>query len=893
MVLIASMPEAPQGTITFVFTDIVGSTRLWEKFPADMGNAIRQHDALLREIFEASDGYVFKTVGDAFCVAFELPSSAVRAVVEVQRQLAAREWGALGSLVVRAGVHSGPAEFRNKDYFGGTLNRAARIEAAAHGGQILVSGVTRDLLQDDPTESVGFRDLGAHRLRSLERPEQLFQILAEGLTPDFPAPKSMEVLPNNLPIQTTSFIGRDKEMDSVSTTLESRTRLLTLVGTGGTGKTRLAIEAGARLIGAFPDGVWLVELALVSDASRLLQTLTDSLGLREEPGRPLLETLLGFLRSKKLLLILDNCEQLTGSVASIAAELLRTCPSLKILATSRHSLGLAGEGFLPVPPLGILDSHREELGGPGFAARVAGYDAVKLFVERAAAVHPEFTVTTDNAPAIAEICSRLDGIPLAIELAAARVRLLDVNQIAERLVDRFRLLRGGHADRLPHQQTLQALIDWSYDLLSDAEKLVFCRMGVFIGGRSLEAIEFVCSSDGVEEEDVLDLLQQLIEKSLVSVEVTENGTRRYTMLESVWHYARNKLKEQGTEEQFRDRHLEYFLKTAEEAEPHYLGPDQKRWLEAFNDDIFNFEAAVNWSLTSSRPIEALRFLSALGRPLEVRGFLTEIHQLFPRIFEKEELAPPGLRAKATASAARLAWAMDSYEEAAGLFAKSEALATEAGDRDLAGMCHAFLGFLDRSEGRIDAAEARFRLGLAIASETGSLSLRAMSLSGIGRVAMSRGELGSARAMSEESLGMYRTLGDQWVIGLILWGIARVAIAQKDVSRAESALCEWTSILQALGNTWILPYVIETFGAAALASSESDRAAWLFGGAAAMRERMGSQLTPDEKADHDRDMENIAAQLDMATKDRLWNEGASASDEELLSRARRKICDKPM
>ncbi len=889
----AVMPEAPQGTITFVFTDIVGSTRLWEKFPAEMGNAVREHDALLREIFEGSGGYVFKTVGDAFCVAFELPASAVRAVVEVQRQLAAKEWGDLGGLKVRAGVHSGPAEFRNKDYFGGTLNRAARIEAASHGGQILVSGVTRDLLQDDPPESVAFRDLGAHRLRSLERPEQLFQILAEGLTPDFPAPKSMEVLPNNLPIQTTSFIGRDKEMDGVSTILESRTRLLTLVGTGGTGKTRLAMEAGARLIGAFPDGVWLVELALVTDASRLLQTVTDSLGLREEPGRPLLETLLGFLRSKKLLLILDNCEQLTGSVASIAAELLRTCPSLKILATSRHSLGLAGEVFLPVPPLGILDIHREELGGPGFVARVAAYDAVKLFVERAAAVHPEFTVTTDNAPAIAEICSRLDGIPLAIELAAARVRLLDVKQIAERLVDRFRLLRGGNTDRLPHQQTLQALIDWSYDLLSDSEKLVFCRMGVFVGGRSLEAIEFVCSSEGVEPDDVLDLLQQLIEKSLVSVEETELGTRRYTMLESVWHYARNKLKESGTEDQFRDRHLEYFLTAAEEAAPHYFGSDQKQWLEAFNDDVFNFEAAVRWSLACSRHVEAIRFLAALGRPLEVRGFLTEARQLFFQVFDREFEAPAGLRAQATASAARLAWAMDSYQEAAKLFAKSEALATEAGDRNLSGSCHAFLGFLDRSEGRIDSAESRFRHGLSIAAETGSLSLRALSLSGLGRVAMNRGELTSARALAEESIGMYRTLGDQWVIGLILWGLARTAIAQNDIPRAEAALCEWSSIIQSLGNTWILPYVIETFATAALASKELDRAAWLFGGAAAMRDRMGSQLTLDEITDHDRDMEMLASQLDEASREHFWKEGASASDEELLSRARRNYCQKPV
>ncbi len=453
------MPDAPQGTVTFLFTDIVGSTRLWEKFPDRMGAALARHDGIVRSAAEARGGHVFKTVGDAFCVAFDTPMDALAAAIEAQRGLAAENWGATGPLTVRMGLHTGAAEFRNGDYFGGTLNRASRIESAAHGGQILLSQITYELLEDEKPEGIVFKSLGSHRLRNLDRPEHLYQASATGLEENFPTPRSMEVLPNNLPVQTTSFVGREKEIEESLRRLE-KTRLLTLMGTGGTGKTRLALEIGARVINEFRDGVWLVELAPITDPDRVVETVASAVGAREEPGQPLRETLVKFLRAKNVLLILDNCEHLLNAASSLAAEFLRACPQLKIIAASRHSLGIAGETTFPVPPLGIFDVRTHKLTGPDIAAQLSQYEAVKLFIDRATAVRPDFLVTNANAPALAEICSRLDGIPLAIELAAARARVLDVQQIAERLGDRFRLLRsndrGGH---LPHQQTLQTLID--------------------------------------------------------------------------------------------------------------------------------------------------------------------------------------------------------------------------------------------------------------------------------------------------------------------------------------------------------------------------------------------------------------------------------------------------
>ncbi len=869
------MSNAPQGTISFLFTDIVGSSRLWEKFPQLMGAALARHNDLIRTAVDLQDGYVFKTVGDSFCVAFHTPQSAVLAAVAAQRALMSEDWSKIGSLIVRMGIHTGVAEFRDGDYFGGTLNRAARIEAAAHGGQILLSQVTVDLLEDEHFGVAVFKSLGNHRLRNLDRPEHLFQAGVPGLRDIFPPPKSMEILPNNLPVQSTSFIGRDHEMESIRHLFE-RTSLLTLIGTGGTGKTRLALEAGARLINDFSGGVWLIEFAPISDPTRIVEVITSVLSIREEPDRPLKTTLLSSLRDREILLIFDNCEHLLAATSSLAAELLRTCPRLKILATSRHSLGVAGEQTFPVPPLGMLDVRIHELTGPNVAEQLSQFDAVKLFIERATSVRPDFRVTNANAPALAEVCSRLDGIPLAIELAAARVRVLSLDQIAARLNDRFHLLRGGHRTSLPHQQTLQALIDWSHDLLSDQERIVFRRLGAFIGGRTLPALESVCTGDGVEAYDILDLVQQLVDKSLVTVERDTAGEPRYTMIESVWQYAKEKLELSDEAPIIRQRHMEYFLNWAEMAAPLMEGPDQKLWLDRGYDETINFRAATEWALTTGNIEAGLRFVTALHRLLEVRGNVAKALELVRKLFTStDETISPKVHADACVSAGRLAWAADQYEEARAFHEEALRIYATIGDESGAALTNMLMGFLDRGDRKLELADQHFRRGLELATKTGRLYVQAGCESGLGSLALDRGDLAEARRLKEESVVHYEKLGDHWVTGLLLWGIAKVSMAQGDLARAKSSLDQWLQITHDLGNRWLLPYIFDCYGEVALLRGDAEKAARVLGAAQGMRNTSGARFSDGEQDEHDAIMGRLKAKLPDGQWKIFWDEGLNS------------------
>ncbi|MEO6053113.1 MAG: adenylate/guanylate cyclase domain-containing protein [Chthoniobacterales bacterium] len=882
------MAEAPQGTISFLFTDIVGSTKLWERFPNIMGGVIARHDALMRATFEMRRGFVFKTVGDSFCVAFPTVNDAVLSALDLQRAIAAENWGEIGIMMVRMGIHTGTAEFRDGDYFGGTLNRAARIEAAAHGGQILLSQLCVELLSDETLDGLQFKSLGEHRLRNLERPEHLYQAVAEGLLVDFPPPRSMEVLPNNLPVQTTSFIGRVRELEEVRHLLEG-THLLTLVGTGGTGKTRVALETGAALINEFRDGVWLAELAPLTDPARIPEIVANTLGVREEPERPLQETLINFLKGKTILLILDNCEHLLPACATLVSEWLRASPNLKVLAASRHSFGISGETTYHVPPLKILDMRTNEFEGANMAERLSQYDAVKLFIERARAVNPSFSVTNENAPSVAEICTRLDGIPLAIELAAARVRLLSVDQIAARLDDRFRLLKGGNRDGLPHQQTLQALIDWSYDLLSETERILFRRLGVFVVGRTLEALEKVCAGEGVDEADVLDLLQQLMDKSLVAVEYDKRGQTRYTMIESVWQYAREKLEASGEGDTLRNRHMDYFLVLAEEIAPHFLENDQQEWLERFAEERFNFRAITEWAIRSGRIQDGLRLLPALARPVEVRGNIGLVRGYYQALLKHPDSEEPTLlRAHALDAAGRLAWVEDHYDDARKYYVEAIELFQKHEKPVDAALTTCFLAFLNRGDGNIDLAEKQFLQGIEADKKYNEPKLRAVALSGLGTVAQDRGDITGALELKEESLAIYRKLGDRWVIGYILWGVIRPAIASGKIDRAKQAMCEWAQIAQDLHNQWVLPYIMESFAAAALALKESDRAARFFGAAEAMRERYATQFSLAEKKEHEEFIAGLRAQLSEPKLKAAWMAGRDLSSTDALKEARANI-----
>ncbi len=486
------MTKIPTGTVTFLFSDIEGSTQRWERNAQAMEAAFKRQEEIMRSAMENHGGYIYKMIGDAFQVAFSSAPAALAAALEAQRRLSTEPWGEMSAIKVRMALHTGETEERGEDYVGPLLNRVARLMSAGHGGQVLLTRATAGLVQDHLLEGVWLRDLGQQRLKDLERPEHVFQLAAPDIPVDFPALRSPNSHPNNLPVQLTSFIGRDQVLNEVLELLDT-THLLTLTGSGGTGKTRLALHAATGLLSVFPDGVWLVDMAPLSDPELVPQSVASVLGVRDEPGAQLTRRIAEALHHKNLLLIIDNCEHLIQAVADLAEALLHACPDVKLLVTSREALGISGETAYRVPSLSLPPDGAH---APRQAHIAAQYEAVRLFVDRAMTVRPDFALTDANAEAVVQIVRRLDGVPLALELAAARVRALGVEQIAARLDDRFQLLTGGSRTALPRQQTLRALIDWSWDLLSDEEKRLFRRLAVFLGGWTMEAAEAVCKDEG-------------------------------------------------------------------------------------------------------------------------------------------------------------------------------------------------------------------------------------------------------------------------------------------------------------------------------------------------------------------------------------------------------------
>jgi len=877
------MAQAPTGTITFLFTDIEGSSRLWERHPVDMGPALSRHDAIVRSAMEGNGGYIFKTAGDAFYGAFETTAGALAAAAAAQRALFEHAWDETGPLRVRMAIHTGVAEFRENDYFGPSLNRVSRLLSAGHGGQTLLSFASEELVRDHLPTGASLRDLGERRLKDLNRPERIFQLVINGLPAEFPPLRSMEVVPNNLPVQLTTFIGREREMSEVKRLLGS-THLLTLTGTGGTGKTRLSLQVAADIIETFSDGVWLVELATLTETDSLVETVGAVLSVREEPDVPLLTSMVNYLRAKNLLLILDNCEHIVAAVARLADTLLRSCAGLRILASSREALGIAGETTWAVPSLSLPDLWRDKLTGAELIEALSQYEAVRLFIDRATAVQASFTINKDNAPAIAQICWRLDGIPLAIELAAARVKVLTLDQIASRLDDSFRLLTGGSRTALPRQQTLRALIDWSYDLLGEPEKKLLRRLSVFVRGRTLEAVEKVCSGDGVEAWDVLDLLTQLVDKSLVTREEDTTGQSRYYILESVWQYGRMRLEEAGELAAMRDRHLDYFLHYAEEAEKYLYGPRQLEWLEKLEFERLNLRTALDWSEESPSGAQAgLRFAGSLSRFWEARAHLNQARERYAHVLSRPEAAGRSpIRAKALMGAGRLAWCHDDNTAARDYFNAALDIFRERGDKRQAGMVLAFLGFLERSEGDNEKSRILFDEAFGLAKELDDLQLHAIVQSGLGSLAADGGDLQLARKLKEESLRLHRGIGDIYIVSLLAWSLSRVVTALGDYGEARSLLEECASLNRQLGNRWVMPYLLEGFGDIALGKTEAARAAKLYGAAEVLREKIGLSMPPGDRVAYDKSVGEMRAALEAAAMKQAWDEGRAMKVEQALA-----------
>jgi predicted ATPase/class 3 adenylate cyclase len=837
---------APTGTITFLFTDIEGSTRKWEQHPETMRRVLGEHDALLRAAFEAHGGLVFKTIGDAFCVAFDTAQNGVNGALAAQRALHAQSWEDVGGLRVRMALHTGAAEHRDGDYFGQALNRVARMLASAHGGQVLLSLATQELVRDQLPDGVQVRSLGEHRLRDLARAEHLFQLHAKDLPSEFPPLRSLESVPNNLPIQLTSFVGREREIAEVKRLLES-TRLLTLSGMGGTGKTRLSLQVAAEVLDQYTDGVWLVEFATIDDALVVPETVAAALDLRQEPERSLTATLTAYLRTRRLLLIFDNCEHVVSACARLAETLLRACPHLRILASSREPLGIAGETAWPVPPLSLPDHWREIVEGPDAIERLTQYEAVRLFVDRARIARPAFQLTNENAPTVARICWRLDGIALAIELAAARVKVLTLQQIVERLDDRFHLLTTGSRTAVPRQQTLRSLIDWSYDLLNDAERKLLRRLPVFARGRSLEAIEAVCSGEGLDRYEIVDLLTQLVEKSLVYVEKTVEHGARYFMLESLWDYANEKLLEAGESETFRIRHLDYFLRYAEELQPKIMGSEQRHWLAQMEPDDWNNRYAVEASLElPGQAPKGLRLLTAIARHVEVRGFFKDAREDMQKLLaHPENAARDAVRARALIAAGRFAWITDDL--AAGEMHVREALEIFRALGDGRGTAQALmaLGLFVGDAGDLPQSMALLTEAEPLAAAAGDLRVMAMLRHAQASVFSAQGEYARALALDREALALLQQAGDLWTALIVEWAVGINATMLGEYAEAHACFANCMNTGIALGNRWGVPYPLEAFAALAFAQAQSARGARLLGAAEGLRSRAGQAFQPSD------------------------------------------------
>jgi predicted ATPase/DNA-binding SARP family transcriptional activator len=859
-----TLSRSEASTLTFLLTDVEGSTRLWLQDLEAMRQALARHDALVAAVIQQHHGLLVKQrgEGDSLFAVFARATDAVAAALALQRALAGEVWPAELPLKVRVALHTGEAEVRDGDYYGPVVNHCARLRAVGHGGQTLLSQTTAALVREALPESVSLRELGAHRLKDLQRPEPIFQLVHPDLPAEFPPLRSLEAFAHNLPVQLTRFVGREGEITEVKRLLTTA-RLLTLTGAGGCGKTRLALQVAVELVEEYADGIWLVELAALSDPSLLAQTVASALGVREEAGRSLTEALTDTLRGRSLLLVFDNCEHLLPACAELADRLLRACPHLRILATSREGLGLLGEQTYRVPPLSVP--------GPGqlpSLERLQEFEAVGLFVDRAVLWQPTFTLTSTNAPAVVQICQRLDGIPLAIELAAARVKALPVEKLSERLDHRFRLLTGGSRTALPRHQTLQALIDWSYELLTEPERLLLRRLSVFAGTWTLEAAEAVCSDCGlrmtalravIRNEDVLDLLTSLVEKSLVGYEAAVEA--RYRLLETVRQYARDRLLETEEAADMRRRHREWFLGLALAAAPELRGPRQRDWLDRLESEHDNVRLALEWCRTEATGEEAeLRLAGALVWFWVKRGHMSEGRQHLERALSRSSGDFPSLRMWALLGAGRLAMLAGDYTASIPFLKAALDLAQATGDPE--GMATALSTLTVRAVQANDSeqASALAEESLARAHEAGDPWLIAFCLQCLGGAVRSRGDIEHARTLFADSLGLMRQAGDIWCTSLILLNLGGVAQAEGDNERARRAYQEGLIFSRQLEDRRGMAWCLECLAELAAAQGRPQQGARLLGAAEGLLDAVGGSWAPTYVAGRERAIAVLRAAL---------------------------------
>jgi predicted ATPase/class 3 adenylate cyclase len=735
--------------VTFLFTDLEGSTRLWEEFPEAMRNALARHDEIIRRSVAAHDGCVVKTTGDGAHAAFATAPDAVDAALGAQLALQREPWGETGPLRVRMGLHTGTAEVRDGDYFGTEVNRAARLMAVAHGGQVVCSQSTGDLARGALAAGCALIDLGEQQLRDLQAPERVFQIVHPELPADFPVLRTLDAFPGNLPLQVTEFVGRDDELGEVAK-LIGKSRLVTLTGSAGVGKTRLALQAAAQAVPHYGDGAWFIDLAPLDDDEFVATEIATTMGLPEYRQGTREEALVGVLARRHALVVLDNCEHLVDMVARVVDLVVHRCPAVTVLATSQEGLGVDGEVTVPVRPL------REP-------------EAERLFVERAQAARHGFEITAENSAAVEELCRHLDGIPLAIELAAARVASMSPTAILERIDERFRLLGQGRRTARRRHQTLRAAVDWSYGLLSEPEQLVFERLAVFAGSFTLEAAEAVVADDDIDTLDVIDLVSSLVAKSMVQLD-ERAASDRYRLLETMRDYGLEHLAQHGELDRLQHQHAAQYLALAEEAALNFVGADDIRWLQHVSDEHPNFRAALTFLRDTDDRSAYLRLACALGPFWHITGLYREGLGWLTSALDIGPSEPSRQRAETLALAGQVAMVLDRYDEGFALIDESLACSEAAGE-----------------------------------------TARPLALNALALAAMVQNRSDDACRLGEEAIAVARADGDPYQLAQALSYATAVIGLTVDGPEALALADEAVAIARALGNNTLLALTLQTAG----------------------------------------------------------------------------------
>jgi predicted ATPase/class 3 adenylate cyclase len=918
------MNNLPSGTVTFLFTDIEGSTKLWEQYPEAMKSALEKHDSILKQAVGSNHGHTIKTTGDGIHAVFSSAADAVKAALDAQHGF--QNSGVLDtfefSIRVRMGLHTGNDQERDGDYYGSNVNLAARIMGLGYGGQILLSEVTAKLVKENLPPGCTLADLDEHRLKGIAATKRIFQLCHPDLAAEFPQLKSLAAFKHNLHHQLSTFIGREKELADVKRLLKN-TQLLTLLGPGGTGKTRLMLQAAEEIIEDFPDGVWLVELAPLTNPDRIAERIAAALNIEEQPNRPFLDTLTSHLRRKELLLLLDNVEHLVRESARLVEHLLMNCPTIKIMVTGREALFIGGETMLQIPSLSLPEKDEATL------EAVANSEAVQLFLARAQAVRPDFALSVDNAPALTEVVRRLDGIPLALELAAARLRMMSVEQIAAHLNDRFRLLTSGRRTALPRQQTLQALIDWSWNLLDERERMLLRRLSVFSGGWTLEAAQAVASDDQLDEFDILDLLDQLINKSLVTVKHLRQGEVRYNMLESIHQYARERLTEAGEEQRLYERHAEYYTTFSERLSQGLQGREMLVWLERLLPETDNAKAAREWAL-DRRLDMALSMAGASMLVTRYWFFSSEDIRWLEQVVRRARANPeaetdPKYRqglAKAVVALGTSTTLAGGFEKGRQVLEEGINLAREAGvvEPRVVGLNILLLTLYHFGE--LSAAVEVAEKSLALCQQHGINFWRLMALGYLVSIFIAQGEHEKADTYAEEASQLAKKLDNPWLNALTSLQQARFEIRRKNWDQAEKyaanaaelyvavrdqglAQTSWSELghikrmkgdlagaeqvyrrtivaFRERDHTSAVAHQLECMGYIAANLGQDTRAATLLGAAQAIRAAIQINRLPPEQIEFERTLAQLVEAMGEEQRDQAMAGGSKLSLDEAVS-----------